>query len=199
MNVFNRIVVVLTMLAIILCSALSIAGLAFQQGDVVDIFRQVAAAYPRGTNLEVEVVVLGIVIAALLAIAAVLVLWFEIIPGGSSGVKLKQVSGSNAIITTDAISQQVRHDAEQIPNVRSARPLVRSSGKDVQVKLELRLAPGAEVPNLVEQVANSVREGVQSKLGVQLKRLDISVRHDKYDKKPATTTTAKPVTRDSLI
>ena len=36
------VVVVMTMLAIILCAALSIAGLAFQQGDVVDIFRQVA-------------------------------------------------------------------------------------------------------------------------------------------------------------
>ena len=197
MNVFNRVIVVLTMLAIILCSALSIAGLAFQQGELVDIFRQVAVAYPVGTNLEVEVVVLGIIIAALAAIASVLVLWFEVVPGGSDGVRLKQVSGSNAVITVDAISQQVRHDAEQITNVRSARPWVRSSGKDVRVKIDLRLAPGTEVPNLIEQVATSVREGVQSKLGVQLKRLDIAVRHDKYDKKPIPI--AKPATRDSLI
>jgi uncharacterized alkaline shock family protein YloU len=183
LNIFNRLVVIALMISVIICAAGSILGVSLLQGDVMEGFRQVAAAYPSGVGLETEFVAGTGILAAIFAIVAFIILWFEVIPGGSSAVRLQQVSGSTAAITTEAISQRIRYDAEQIPDVRQARPTVKTNGKDVDVKLELKLAPGVDVPPLVENVSRTVREGVESKMGVKLRRLNISVRHDAYSKK----------------
>src|SRR4051794_10342475 len=103
------------MIGVILCAAGSILSVAMFQGEVVEPFRYVAGVYPRGTDLELSSVIAIGILAAILGLVAFIILWFEVIPGGAAGVRLHQVSGSTAIITTDAIAQRVRYDAEQIP------------------------------------------------------------------------------------
>lgn len=198
MNIFNRLVVIAMMIGIILCSAASILGVSLLQGDIIDVFRQVAVAYPTGVGLETEVVIGIGALAAVAGLVAFVILWFEVIPGGAPGVRLQQVSGSTAVITTEAIAQRVRYDAEQIPDVRQARPSVRTNGKDVDVRLDLKLASGVDVPPLVENVSRTVREGVESKMGVKLRRLRVSVRHEAYSKKN-TQTTKLPAKGGSLL
>ncbi len=193
MNLLNRLIVILLMVGIILCSALTILGLAVYQSDVVDIFRQVAAVYPPGVGLSLpEIIGIGVV-ALVISLIAAAILWFEVVPGGAQGVRLSQVSGSNAVLTTDAITQRVKHDAEQVMDVRQARPQIRSNGKDVGIRLDLRLAPEANPAQVVETVGQVVRDNIETKMGVRIRRLNIYVKHESFAKKaqpPRTATSA---------
>jgi uncharacterized alkaline shock family protein YloU len=201
-NLFNRFVVVVMLLTTLLVSVFGIFALAFWQDGIFAPVRAVAAAYPPGSGLPVEDLVIGIVAGAVLAVIALVALWFEVVPGAQKGVRLSQVSGSRTIITSDAIVQRARYDAELVEHVKGAKPTVRASGKQVDVRLELRLSPHAEVAPLVEDVARRVREGITQHLGVRLNRLNIVVRQESFSKSkppaakpPASTSLTAPAVR----
>ncbi|GIW10572.1 MAG: hypothetical protein KatS3mg061_1629 [Dehalococcoidia bacterium] len=184
MNIFNRLIVILLMLFLILCSALTILALALYQGEVVDIFRQVAAAYPRGVSLETEVVIGLGVLAAVVALLAAIVLWFEIVPSNAPGVRLQSVGGANAIVTTEAIVQRVRYEAEQVPGVRQARASMRTNGREAALRVDARLASDAPVAPLVDQIASRVREAIETQMGIRIRRLDVYVSPEPMGSRP---------------
>jgi hypothetical protein len=177
-NVLNRLIVILLAVITIVCSAFTILALALYQGEVVDIFRQVAAAYPRGVGLEPEVVIGLGVFAAVLSILAAIVLWFEVVPGGAPGVRLQSVGGATAIVTNDAIVQRVRHETEQVPGVRQARASLKTNGREANIRIDARLAPDAPVAPVVDQISGAVREAIETQMGVRIRRLHVYVRHE---------------------
>ncbi|MFN8532723.1 MAG: alkaline shock response membrane anchor protein AmaP [Dehalococcoidia bacterium] len=193
MNVFNRLVVILLAISTIVCSAVTILGLALYQGEVIDIFRQVAAAYPRGVGLEPEFVIGVGVFMAILSILAAIVLWLEVIPGGASGVRLQSVGGATAIVTTDAIVQRVRYEAEQVPGVRQARASMKTNGKEANIRIDARLATDAPVAPVVDQISGGVREAVETQMGVRIRRLNVYVKHEPMSSKPAPKPVPTPV------
>ncbi|MCS7002838.1 MAG: alkaline shock response membrane anchor protein AmaP [Dehalococcoidia bacterium] len=178
MNLLNRVLVALMMMLIILCASATIIVLAVYQGDIIGFFRIVANAYPPGVGLETEVIVGVGVVAAILAILAGIVLWLEVMPSSASAVRVQGAGGARAVLTTDAISQRIRHDAESIPDVRGARPIIWTDGSVVDVRLDLRLAPESSVPPLVAAVDQLVRESLDQRMGVRVRKLAINVRHE---------------------
>jgi hypothetical protein len=191
-NVLNRLIVILLAVSVILCSAATILGLALYQGEVIDIFRQVAAAYPRGVSLEPEVVIGLGVFAAVLSILAAIVLWFEVVPGGAPGVRIQSVGGAIAIVTTDAIVQRVRFEAEQVPGVRQARASMKTNGREANIRIDARLATDAPVAPVVDQISGAVREALENHMGVRIRRLNGYVRNDPMPARSEAKGTALP-------
>ncbi|GIW05848.1 MAG: hypothetical protein KatS3mg060_0653 [Dehalococcoidia bacterium] len=185
MNVLNRLIVILLSVSIIVCSALTILGLALYQGEVIDIFRQVAAAYPRGVGLEPEVVIGIGVFAAVLSILAAIVLWLEVVPGGAPGVRLQSVGGATAIVTNDAIVQRVRYEAERVPGVRQARASMKTNGREANIRIDARLATDAPVAPVVDQISGAVRDAIENQMGVRIRRLSVFVKHEPMSAGPA--------------
>ncbi|MCS6800936.1 MAG: alkaline shock response membrane anchor protein AmaP [Chloroflexota bacterium] len=192
MNVFNRLIVVLLAVLTIICSAFTILALALYQGEVIDIFRQVAAAYPRGVGLETEVVIGIGVFAALLSVLAAIVLWFEVVPAGASGVRLQSVGGAIAIVTNDAIVQRVRYETERVPGVRQARASMKTNGREAIIRIDARLAADVPVAPVVDQISGVVREAVEGQMGVRIRQLQVYVRNEPGSARPAPSAAVSP-------
>lgn len=192
MNVLNRLIVILLAVTTIVCSAFTILALALYQGEVVDIFRQVAAAYPRGVGLEPEVVIGLGVFAAVVSILAAIVLWFEVVPGGAPGVRLQSVGGATAIVTNDAIVQRVRHETEQVPGVRQARASLKTNGREANIRIDARLATDAPVAPVVDQISGAVREAIETQMGVRIRRLQVYIRHEPMSARSGGSVSASP-------
>jgi hypothetical protein len=128
--------------------------------NVVDFLDRNSTIYAR-----LMFTVLGIVCI----LVALLLLVAEIAPGRLPAVRLTQVAGGAALLTTQAIVQRLQYEVEQLDQVSEAKPVVRSRGKGVNVRLDLRTAPDANVVEKTEEVCRVVQEVVEQ-MGVKLER-----------------------------
>jgi hypothetical protein len=184
-NVINRIIAVLVV--IILWAAIVVLAAAPQQGlawarsglDWVEVsLYQLAAAQPgwlypllRGA---------AIIVATLLALA-----WLmqELRRKQTPVVKMRLPSGGEAAVTADSISRRLAWHIDQLADVNSVTPVVRTRGNSVDIDLNLQTAPDVDVPMKTEEVVAVAREVIERQMGLQLNKVKVNIEHAPF--KPA--------------
>lgn len=174
MNLFNRVVVILSILALTVTMI------------VVAVLPEQALRLLQ-TTLDSMVIttfdrIILIVITALTAIVSVLIIFAEIRPERTKGVKLSQVKGGVAELSTESIAGRIRQATETIPDVRQVMPSVVSHGRSIDVTVTLLANPGVDVSRKASEVMQVVRELVERDIGVKLGKLRANI---KYDTVPA--------------
>lgn len=129
-------------------------------GRVVDFLDRNNTIYTR---------IMFAILGSACILVALLLLVAEIAPSRLPAVRLTQVTGGAALLTTEAIVQRVQYEVEQLDQVSEAKPVVRSRGKVVNIRLDLRTAPDANVVEKTEEVCRVVQEVVEG-MGVRLER-----------------------------
>lgn len=173
MDLANRVLIVIMAALFIVFWVAVIVTLVVFPDQTIDNVRRLLNSFED--NRSFARFVAGLLGAALL-LTSLLILILEFFPEAKS-VQLTHVTGGTAHISTDAIAQRIKHDAEDMAAVREAKPSVTVRGKDrVDVKVEMQLERGATVAAASEGVLRQARASVED-LGVKLAEVKVHIAH----------------------
>ncbi|MCS6842955.1 MAG: alkaline shock response membrane anchor protein AmaP [Caldilineales bacterium] len=186
MNVFNRIVTTLLIVAVGIAvialavapdQALATARLGLER--LAAVLEALAALQPAWLFPLMR----GLV-AALATVALVVLLWLELRRPRTPAARVRLSSGGQATVTADSIGRRVAWHVDQLADVVSVEPEVRPHGNSVDVRLRLETAPDTDVPMKTEEVMALTREVVERQLGLQLRKLQVEIHHADFPEAP---------------
>ncbi|MFQ5594077.1 MAG: alkaline shock response membrane anchor protein AmaP [Anaerolineae bacterium] len=184
MNVFNRIIVILLLLVSVPLLLLMIGVVAFPV-QAADVFSALI-----GTLRDISTTTKLLIIATslLLLIADIALLWFELRrPATSRTVRIKQVTGGEAEMSTDSIEGRLAYNIDQLADIIRVTPTVSGRGKGVDVMLDVETRPDIDVPVKTEEVMAVARQVVEDRMGLELTRIRVNLRHAPFPKRPRET------------
>jgi hypothetical protein len=182
MNTFNRILAI--MLWALLMAAVGIAAVAptatliwlqdaLTQGEAWLLAQQRTDA----SNFLIGQIAVGV--SAVLIFA--LLIGLEIWSGRRRGVRIRTAQGGQAEIDTFSISRRLSWQLDQLAEVISVVPIVKSKGGSVDIKLEIEAAPDIDVPMKTDEVVEVTRDLIEQDMGLKLGRLDVHMRYAPMD------------------
>lgn len=177
MNVFNRIAMSIILLAFMVVTIV----VSLLPKPVIDSLRYALNVAEYNMNPATQLV--GAIIGLLMTVVAFLLLVAELRPPARQSVVVAQIAGGTAELTNESVALRVKRVAEAIAGVREASPTIRSHGKAVGIVLRLVTDPDIEIPQKSEEVVQAVRAETESKMGVPIKSLRITMRHGSPDRR----------------
>jgi len=165
-NVNRAVIVTLLLIWVILWAGAIVVALVYP-AEAISTANDVAITLERYDTIYTRL--MFTVVGFVFILAALLLLVAELAPGGLPAVRLSQVAGGTALLTTEAIVQRLKYEVEHLNQVGEAKPEVKSRGKVVSIRLDLRTAPEADIVNKTEEVCRVAREVVEE-MGVKLDR-----------------------------
>ena len=166
MNALNRaVIVVLLLIAMVLCSVLLVGSrwvlpLAVQQLSVLTEFIEGRAWY------ELELV--GVALVCVVDLVLLVFMWLELRQPRKS-IRVEK-AGGDALVTIASISDRLKHEVGQLPNVRHTKPRVSARRKGVVVELDVETATGVNVPKKADQIIETARRVLGEDMGLRLVR-----------------------------
>jgi hypothetical protein len=92
----------------------------------------------------------------------------EVLPRGSSTVRVSDLRVGNAILSTAAISQRVEEAVERVPHISDARAVVKSGRKGVKVALDLHVDPEANLATVTDEACEAATDLLTNRIHVAL-------------------------------
>ena len=183
MNAFNRVVVVLLMLTIMVISAIFfIAPLPTLQVTIPFLQKLetnlAAMAGPRAF-LRLGG---GLIFTFFVWVFSAAILWLEVRRPRTKTIKVQKVSGGEAELTTDSIASRLEYNIDQLADVVKVKPTISSGRKGVLVDLELETTPEIEVPMKTEEVQQLTKDIIENRMGLRLDSVRVVIRHAPYPK-----------------
>lgn len=105
----------------------------------------------------------------------------EILSGRRRGVRIRTAEGGLAEIETNSIGRRLEWHLDQLAEVVSVVPTVKSRGGSVDILLEVETAPDIDVPMKTDEVVNVTRDIIEQDMGLKIGKLDVRVRYAPYD------------------
>ncbi len=173
MNIFNRVVMVVLLLVALSASAI----FTVVPPRFIALLTRTLEALSRsvqGTPLLSLLVGLGLVFLW------IFLLTLEVWRPPRRTVRVLKVSGGEAELTIDAIAQRLVYRVDQLADVVSVRPKVSAGRRGVDVQLDLETSPDIDVPAKTEEVCGVVRDVIEERMGLKLRRIRVKVRHAPY-------------------
>ena len=177
-NAFNRIVVVVLWL-------LLLAGIGyttiFPDSTITALLGSLSLArnflrvqqQANGMNFLIGQVAVGTVVVFIFGS----LLWLELWPHRQRGVRMKTVKGSSVELDTDSIARRLTWHLDQLADVITVFPDVKSRGNAVDIELEVETAPDIDVSMKTDEVVESTRDIIEEGMGLRLGKLDVRMRH----------------------
>ena len=181
MNMFNRVLVVLSLvgLVVILVAAL------WQPAVSLEMTR-------RGLEGLQALATVNPYLYSLCGGALLLLAVLELRRPGRPTVQIRQASGSTVELSTESVARGLEYHIAQVPGVLQVRPRVVSTGKAVKVALDLQTDPAVDVPGKSEEVLELAREIIEGKLGVKVAKVSANVRQADYSQTTPRVTKVPP-------
>lgn len=179
MNVFNRIVMVLLFIAII---ALVVVTLRWPFATIAVIRNFLDWAEAQITPYTWPTMLAGGILIGLLCL---LLIVLELRRPRRKMVPIRKVSGGKAFLLTESVARRLGWYISRLSDVSRVTPTVWARGSGVDVRIDLETAPQVDVPMKTEEVLAVVREQVEDKMGLKLRRVRVQVRSAPFPKEPA--------------
>lgn len=176
MNAFNKFLVVLMTLVGILFWGGAIFVMWFLPEELGAVLRALSGALIQGNPVLVQALVT--VFGASVILVSLLVLTGEFTDHEPESIRLPQVSGGSAFVPIASIGQRVKSQVEQEPAARIVRPRIRRVRDGLEVVMDLRVAPDADLGQTAEASCRHVRDVVEQQLGLPLKDVRVNISHD---------------------
>lgn len=136
-------------------------------------------------NVSTLTRLLIILLGLLWLVVDVILLWLELRrPAAVSTVRIRQVTGAEAELTTESIEGRLAYNIDQLPDVIRVSPAVIGRGKGVEVILDVETQPDIDVPAKTEEIINVAREVIEERMGLELARIRVNIRHAPVPKRP---------------
>ncbi len=175
MNLFNRILIVVELVLIILGSLGLIALLLLNRTVIQPTFDQVLALLSAQSLNAAHAVLIGVL--TLIVAFAVLLLLLEFQPSSGRRLRIQSTQGIEVLMTADAITQQLEYTLDALTNVLRVRPRVSAVGKDeaLDVFIEMWTTTDVDVKTKTEEAAGVARQVIEDKLGLKVGRVQIKL------------------------
>lgn len=171
MNIFNRIVVILILLFIVLWSLTAIFNVFFGFISFQDTFARAVAF----TDVLGKFGLAFILLLVLIISMVLLVLEFYV--RKPSTVRISGVKSGMAVMSLSSVSEHVRQDVSKIENVKDVKVKVSSKAGGAVIRLLIGLAEGIDVPAKMAEVNEVIKDTTINKLGVKLTDMKATVVH----------------------
>ncbi len=185
MNFFNRAIVILSLLAIMIVSAIFfIVPLPILQA--VNAFLQqleATLANMKGANQLLQIAG-GSALTLFIWIICAAILWLEVRRPRAKTIKLMKISGGEAELTVDSIANRLEYNIDQLADVIKVKSLISPGRKGVKVDLEVETSPEIEVPMKTEEIQQLTKDIVETRMGLKLDSVRVLIRHAPYPQTP---------------
>ncbi|MFN2285649.1 MAG: alkaline shock response membrane anchor protein AmaP [Anaerolineae bacterium] len=166
MNTINRVIIVVALLALMaLLTAVCVLPhvILTNVGQwLVDLGHYFNSVQPAWR------LVLGLLLALFLNIIILFLIFLEVRPAHRRFIRVQQVTGGMATISTDSITQQLAYQLDPIPGVLKVAPKVTAKGDKVRAIVDVEVAAGSDVPNLATELMEAVTTVLADNLGLQV-------------------------------
>jgi hypothetical protein len=165
-NLFNRIVVLIILIAVG-AVAISIAVLAWTiPDDTIDWLRD-AVQWLDDNDGDTEKALLSAVGIAV-AVVILILLFVELMPRATKDVRVTDLQGGQATLSTAAVAQRLEDAVRQLPNIGDAKAFVASRRKGVDVEMDLHVDPDANLAEVTNAANDTVRDVLSNRMHVGL-------------------------------
>jgi len=184
MNVLNRLIVVLLLLLIILATALIVIVPLETLRTVATTFewlRQGSADYMNSSD---RLLFAGgrVLAGGIIVFACLILLWLELRRPRKKTIRVQKLSGGEAQVAVSSIEQRLAYNIDQLPDVIKVSPQIAGRGRGVDVDLMLETSPDIDVPMKTEEVLEVTREVIADRMGLNLGKVQVKIKHAPYPK-----------------
>ena len=176
MNIFNRIVMVLGLLALLVLAAVLLWDPVYMVGVAranLDFFEQLL--YQDQSYYAILGVLIGIVVLCLI------LLFLELRRSRKKTVRIRAAGAGKAQLGIESVAQSLQFRIDELAGVREVHPKVISRGKDVKVIIDLDTSPSVNIPVLTEQIIDLCHDIIEGQLGVKIHgKVQVNVHHQPY-------------------
>lgn len=95
-------------------------------------------------------------------------------------VKVRAASGGEAAVTAESIARRLAWHVDQLADVITVDPQVRTRGSAVDVQLDLQTSPDVDIPMKTDEVIVLTREVIQTQMGLQVNKVKVNIAHAPY-------------------
>jgi len=110
----------------------------------------------------------GIAIAVVIDIALAIVIILEVRRPRSRFLRVQQVAGGMANISTDSVVELLQHRLEPLAGVIRVTPKIRAKGNRVTAWVDVGVARGTNVPQTANRLIRAIRSVLTKELGLQI-------------------------------
>lgn len=164
MNLFNRIVVIILLVAIIIGSVAFLlrpnAVLELGAGSIKVLQDQIA------DNQFFTYLVIG---SAVVIFVMLLLLFLEFRRSQYRIARVQTSGKSDVWLGVPSIAKTIEYRVDELAGVRSVKPRVVSRGEEIEVHIDLDASPDANIISLTEQVTQLCTDIVENQLGLRLR------------------------------
>jgi hypothetical protein len=182
MNVFNRIFMIVLLLAIIVLTAVVVLVPQQTMQLLASFFewsRQTVAAYMGGSDWAIFAAG-RVIIGGAIVIVCLILLWLELRRPRKKTIRAQKLAGGEAHITIDSIAQRLAYNIDQLPDVVKVAPRITGRSRGVDIDLLLETSPDIDVPMKTEEVIQVTREVIAERMGLKLGKVQVRIKHAPY-------------------
>jgi hypothetical protein len=170
MNIFNRLVTILLILAVMILIPLilifpeQVQHYLWYASELIKANLEWLNGLSPTAQIGVRLVLAAV--GAAVFVIGLLFLALEVIRLRRSTVRLRDGSGT---LMMDSVSSYLSYYVDLLPDVLRVRPTVRSTGKSVSASLFVETAPGVNVLEKSGEVRQTAHEVITEQLGLEVK------------------------------
>lgn len=194
MNIFNRIVMILLSLVLLLFGGMTfllLTGIILPQNSYLKAILALytawrAVAFLNGANTNIAVI-----ISLVIALISLVLLVLEILPIGrlfrrreANQYVVRQDTLGQVTVGQSMIRELVQHEAEAVPGVVKAESEVKNGPDGLHVRTKASLAWGADAPSVGQVLQERIKDAVQAQLGLSVAEVQVTAQTPPAAKQP---------------
>lgn len=183
MHIFNRILVILGLLAVMVISAIMFLAWGPFLQILIGVLQQVNSAL--NTVAESDPLLRwagGFGLTVLIWAVCIALLWLETRRPRARTITVQQISGGHAELTVDSIISRLQYNLEQLPDILHVRPWVHGTRKGVRIDMAVETNPEVDVPTITEEIRQRTRDIMEQHMGLKMESIRVIIRHAPYPK-----------------
>ncbi len=177
MDVFNRVVVILLLLAgLVLLPAFFLfpRELVASLGNVFVNFERTLEMAQPALRL-----VVGIILAVLSFLICLSLLILELRPQKPGVVRISKADKGEILLELGSVAGRIQQAVAKIPSVVDVKPVIKRKGNGVDINLNVMTTPEVNVPEKSAEIMEAVRRLIEEEIGVKLARFQLKIKHIK--------------------
>ncbi|MHB1354716.1 MAG: Asp23/Gls24 family envelope stress response protein [Anaerolineae bacterium] len=181
MNVFNRIIMLILIIAMI-------AGGVYLLLRPMDVLNLIAGGIKvlQDQIYDARFFMFFAIGGGIFLFILLLIFWLEIKRVHFRIARVQTKGKNNTWLGIQSIAQSLEYRIDELSGVRSVKPKVTSYGKDVEIYIALDASPTVSIVALTDQVTQMVSEVIETQLGLKIRgKVLIQVSQEPYPRLPA--------------
>lgn len=172
LNLFNRLLVVLGFLILLLATLLFVVV----PGPILDLIIPALSNLHEALQEDIQARAVTVLVGLGFALVWFLLLILEVWRPPARAARVQKVSGGEIEITLESVAQRLEYRLDQMPDVVKVYPKVSAARNGVNLFLEVETGPDVEVPSKTEQILAAAKEEVEERMGVRINKVRVSLR-----------------------